>query len=118
MGNGGDIVDTCKKLEQRAAVFCHAAALTVPYRTTPAQSAFFNLEDKTGGTCAAPHGRGFPTALDPLYCTRYEIRQFAADPFTEGHASRGQGRQGAPWSRRDLPRRNPPGVKEMAPSDR
>ena len=23
------------------------------------------------------HGRTFPTALDPLYCNRYEIRDFA-----------------------------------------
>jgi betaine-homocysteine S-methyltransferase len=27
----------------------------------------------------SPHGRTFPTALDPLYANRYEIGAFAAD---------------------------------------
>ena len=108
MRDGWQIVDTCKELEQRgaevvgmncfrgpvtmmpylakirAAVSCHVAGLPVPYRTTPAQPTFFNLEDKSGCACAAPHGRSFPTALDPLYCTRYEIREFAADAYRSG----------------------------------
>jgi betaine-homocysteine S-methyltransferase len=108
MRDGWDIVDTCKELEQRgalvvgmncfrgpvtmvpylekirAAVSCHVAGLPVPYRTTPAHPTFFNLEDPSGCACAAPHGRSFPTALDPLYCTRYEIRQFAADAYRAG----------------------------------
>ena len=96
-----DIVDTCKELEQRGAevvgmncfrgpttmmpylkdirktVGCHVAALPVPYRTTPEQPTFFNLDDSSGCTVHSPHDRTFPTALDPLYCNRYEIRDFA-----------------------------------------
>lgn len=63
--------------EIRAAVSCPVAALPVPYRTTEAQPTFFNLDDNHGCQCPAPHGRTFPTALDPLYCNRYEIRDFA-----------------------------------------
>jgi betaine-homocysteine S-methyltransferase len=101
MRDGWSIVDTCKELEQRGAdvvgmncfrgpatmlpylkeirqaTSCHVAALPVPYRTTKAQPTFFNLDDRNGCTCPSPHGRTFPTALDPLYCNRYEIRQFA-----------------------------------------
>lgn len=108
MRDGWDIVDTCKELEQRgaqvvgmncfrgpvtmmpfleairASVSCHVAGLPVPYRTTPFQPTFFNLRDKNGCACAAPHGRSFPTALDPMYCTRYEIRQFAEDAYKAG----------------------------------
>ena len=40
---------------------------------------FFNLDDNNGCTCPSPHGRTFPTALDPLYCNRYEIRKFATE---------------------------------------
>ena len=100
MRDGWSIVDTCRELEQRGAdvvgmncfrgpetmlpylreirqaVKCHVAGLPVPYRTTPEQSTFFNLDDRTC-TCPAPHGRTFPTALDPLYCNRYEMRRFA-----------------------------------------
>ncbi len=102
------IADTCKELEQRGAdvvgmncfrgpetmlpylrdirkaVRCHVAGLPVPYRTTEAQSTFFNLEDRNGCTCPAPHGRTFPTALDPLYCNRYEIRAFADEAYELG----------------------------------
>ena len=39
------------------------------------------LPDNNGCTCEAPHGRTFPTALDPLYCNRYEMRAF----FKEVH---------------------------------
>ncbi len=62
-------------------VSCHVAGLPVPYRTTQAQPTFFNLDDQNGCTCPAPHGRTFPTALDPLLCNRYEIRQFAAEAY-------------------------------------
>ncbi len=106
--DGWSIVDTCKELEQRgadvvgmncfrgpgtmrpyirdirAAVRCHVAALPVPYRTTQRQPTFFNLEDHNGCTCPAPHGRTFPTALDPLYCNRHEIRQFAEEVYALG----------------------------------
>ncbi len=106
--DGWSIVDTCKELEQRGAdvvgmncfrgpgtmmpylrairqaVSCHVAGLPVPYRTTERQSTFFNLDDNNGCTCPAPHGRTFPTALDPLYCNRYEIRQFAEEAYGMG----------------------------------
>jgi betaine-homocysteine S-methyltransferase len=86
------IVETCQRLEQagadvvgmncfrgpntmlpwlrqiRAAVSCHVAALPVPYRTTEAEPTFFNLTDDNGVTVPSPHGRTFPTALDPLFC--------------------------------------------------
>ena len=60
------------------------AALPVPYRTTQRQPTFFNLDDNNGCTCPSPHGRTFPTALDPLMCNRYEIRQFASDAWQDG----------------------------------
>ena len=105
MRDNWEIVDTCKELEQlgadvvgmncfrgpesmmpflkdiRAAVSCHVAALPVPYRTTPGQPTFFNLDDNNGCTVPSPHKRTFPTALDPLYCNRYEIRRFAEEAW-------------------------------------
>lgn len=102
------IVEACKELEQRGAdvvgmncfrgpptmmpyireirqaVDCHVAALPVPYRTTEEQPTFFNLEDDRGCTCPSPHGRAFPTALDPLYVNRYEIRAFAEEAWSLG----------------------------------
>jgi betaine-homocysteine S-methyltransferase len=100
MRDGISIVDTCKELEQRGAdvvgmncfrgpatmlpylkeirkaISCHMAALPLPFRTTEENPTFFNLPDNNGCTCHAPHGRTFPTALDPLYCNRYEMRAF------------------------------------------
>lgn len=100
MRDGVSIVDTCKELEQRGAdvvgmncfrgpatmlpylkeirkaISCHMAALPLPFRTTEENPTFFNLPDNNGCTCHAPHGRTFPTALDPLYCNRYEMRAF------------------------------------------
>jgi betaine-homocysteine S-methyltransferase len=55
----------------RAAVDCHVAAQPVPYRTTPAQPTFQSLKDADGV-------RGFPIALDPFLCTRFEMAEFAA----------------------------------------
>ena len=105
MRDNWEIVDTCKELEQRgadvvgmncfrgpetmmpfltdirAAVSCHVAALPVPYRTTPGQPTFFNLDDNNGCKVSSPHNRTFPTALDPLYCNRYEIRRFAEEAW-------------------------------------
>jgi betaine-homocysteine S-methyltransferase len=102
------IVDTCKELEQRGAdvvgmncfrgpntmlpylkeirrsIRCHVAALPVPYRTTERQPTFFNLDDACGCQVPSPHGRTFPTALDPLYCNRYEIRAFAEEAWQNG----------------------------------
>lgn len=101
MMDGEGIVETCVELEHRGAdvvgmncfrgpatmwpwlqqireaVTCHVAALPIPYRTTDEEPTFFNLSDAHGCTCPSPHGRTFPTALDPLYCNRYEIGQFA-----------------------------------------
>jgi betaine-homocysteine S-methyltransferase len=103
MRDGVSVIDTCKELEQRGAdvvgmncfrgpntmmpylkdirqaIQCHMAALPIPYRTTQEQPTFFNLDDNNGCACPSPHGRTFPTALDPLYCNRYEIRQFAEE---------------------------------------
>ena len=103
MKDGISIMDTCKELEQRGAdvvgmncfrgpdtmmpylreirkvLKCHMGALPLPYRTTPEHPTFFNLPDEHGCTCPAPHGRTFPTALDPLYCNRYEIHAFAKE---------------------------------------
>lgn len=103
-----DIVQTCVELEKRgatvvgmncfrgpqtmlpwlekirAAVSCDVAALPVPFRTTDEEPTFFNLSDNHGCACPAPHGRTFPTALDPLYCNRYEIAQFARQAFDMG----------------------------------
>jgi betaine-homocysteine S-methyltransferase len=97
MRDGWTLTDTCKRLqgagadvvglncargpatmlpllrEVRAAVTCHVAALPVPYRTTPAEPTFQSLSDPRG---ASPDGRPFPTALDPLLCSRYEIGEF------------------------------------------
>ena len=108
MTDGVGIVETCRRLEQggadvvglncfrgpstmmpwlrqiRAAVSCHVGALPIPYRTTRAEPTFFNLTDRNGCTCPAPHGRAFPTALDPLYCNRYEIGAFAKQAYDLG----------------------------------
>lgn len=105
MRDGDSAVEACQKLEQagadvvgmncfrgpetmmpylreiRAAVKCHVAALPVPYRTTKEHPTFFNLPDEHGCTCPSPHGRTFPTALDPLLMNRYEVRKFAEDAF-------------------------------------
>jgi methionine synthase I (cobalamin-dependent) len=59
--------------EVRGAVTCQVAALPVPYRTTPTEPTFQSLSDARG---ASPDGRPFPTALDPLLCSRYEIAEF------------------------------------------
>jgi betaine-homocysteine S-methyltransferase len=108
MMDGIGIVETCQELEQRGAdvvgmncfrgpatmmpwltkireaVTCHVGALPIPYRTTDAEPTFFNLSDNNGCTCPSPHGRTFPTALDPLYCNRYEIDAFAKEAYGLG----------------------------------
>ena len=89
MRDGISILDTMKELEQRGAdvvgmncfrgpdtmmpylrearkiLKCHMGALPLPFRTTEANPTFFNLPDDHGCSCPAPHGRTFPTALDP-----------------------------------------------------
>ena len=102
MADGVGIVETCQRLEQggadvvgmncfrgpetmlpwlreiRAAVSCHVGALPIPYRTTTAEPTFFNLTDDRARV-PSPHGRTFPTALDPLYANRYEVGAFARE---------------------------------------
>merc|ERR1712149_959 len=70
--------------EIRKELKCHVAALPVPYRTTEQHPTFFNLPDNNGCNCPSPHGRTFPTAMDPLQCNRYEIGNFAKEVFDLG----------------------------------
>lgn len=108
MRDGYGIVETCQALEQRGAtvvgmncfrgpqtmmpwlrriregVSGPVGALPVPFRTTDDEPTFFNLSDNHGCTCPAPHGRTFPTALDPLLCNRYEIGAFAREAHEIG----------------------------------
>lgn len=107
MADGKGIVETAQELEQRgadvvglncfrgpatllpwlkkirAAVKCHVGALPLPMRTTEAEPTFFNLSD-SHASVQAPHGRAFPTALDPLYTNRYEIGAFAKEAHELG----------------------------------
>jgi betaine-homocysteine S-methyltransferase len=107
MADGVGIVETCQRLEQagadvvgmncfrgpttmmpwlrqiREAVSCHVGALPIPYRTTEAEPTFFNLSDDRA-TVPSPHGRTFPTALDPLYANRYEVDAFAREAHELG----------------------------------
>ncbi|MDS2171098.1 homocysteine S-methyltransferase family protein [Nesterenkonia sp. CL21] len=107
MADGLGVVETCQRLEQagadvvglncfrgpatmmswlrqiREAVSCHVGALPIPYRTTEAEPTFFNLSDD-GAAVPSPHGRTFPTALDPLFTNRYEIGAFAAEAHALG----------------------------------
>ncbi|MDR0343846.1 MAG: homocysteine S-methyltransferase family protein [Nocardiopsaceae bacterium] len=107
MADGIGIVETCQQLEQagadvvgmncfrgpdtmlpwlhkiREAVSCHVGALPIPYRTTPEEPTFFNLTDNQARV-PSPHGRTFPTALDPLYANRYEIGAFASNAHQLG----------------------------------
>ena len=108
MRDGVSILDTCKKLEQlggdvvgmncfrgpntmmpylkkiRKVLKCHVAALPINFRTTATNPTFFNLPDNNGCTCHAPHGRTFPTALDPHFCNRYEIGKFGKEAYNLG----------------------------------
>lgn len=110
MRDGAGIVDTCKELADRGADVvgmncfrgpatmmphirriraaidnCHIAALPVTFRTTEEHQTFFNLpDDDPHCACPSPHGRPFPTALDPLYVNRYEIRAFAEEAWKLG----------------------------------
>ena len=108
MRDGKSVVDTCKELEQRGAdvvglncfrgpatmfpflkeireaVKCHVGALPIPYRTSEDYPTFFNLPDRSNCECPSPHGRTFPTALDPHFCNRYEIGKFAKDAYELG----------------------------------
>lgn len=62
-----EIVDVCQ---------VPVAALPVPYRTTEAEPTFQSLTDACHGH---PSGeRAFPSHLDPLTCTRFDIARFTA----------------------------------------
>jgi betaine-homocysteine S-methyltransferase len=63
----------------RAKVNGYVAGLPVPYRTNDAEPTFQSLHDP-----ANPGERAFPTALDPLTCTRYEIADFAREAYGAG----------------------------------
>ncbi len=108
MRDGVSILDTCKELEQqggdvvgmnchrgpntmlpylkeiRKSLKCHVAGLPITYRTTKAHPTFFNLPDNNGCSCPTPHDTTFPTALDPMQCSRYEIGQFAKEAYDLG----------------------------------
>jgi betaine-homocysteine S-methyltransferase len=66
----------------RAAVDTPVAALPVPYRTHEAEPTFQSLTDPHAGEL--PDGRSFPTALDPLTCSRYDVAAFARDALEIG----------------------------------
>ena len=108
MRDGISILDTCKELEQiggdvvgmnchrgpntmmpylkeiRKELKCHVAGLPITYRTTDDHPTFFNLPDENGCSCPSPHETTFPTALDPMQCSRYEIGQFAKEAYDLG----------------------------------
>ena len=109
MRDGKSIVDTCKELADKGAevtgmncfrgpntmmphirkiresVPCHVAALPITFRTHEQQQTFFSLKDEDPNcSCSSPHDRPFPTALDPLYINRYEIRKFAEEAWDLG----------------------------------
>ena len=93
--DGHELDDACRRLEEagadvvglncsrgpatilpllervRAAVDGHVAAQPVPYRTTPEAPTFQSLRDIDGA-------RGFPVALEPFLCSRFEMADFAA----------------------------------------
>ncbi|TLQ01420.1 homocysteine S-methyltransferase family protein [Nesterenkonia salmonea] len=107
MADGVGVVETCQRLEQagadvvglncfrgpetmmpwlkeiREVVSCHVAALPIPYRTTTQEPTFFNLSD-VRASVPSPHGRTFPTALDPLMMNRYEVGAFAREAYALG----------------------------------
>ena len=58
-------------------VTCHVSALPVPYRTTEKEPGFLNITDD--GCDCIPGGNAFPTALDNLFCNRYEMGEFAKE---------------------------------------
>jgi len=67
----------------RRAVAGPVAGLPVPYRTTDANPTFFNMENNHCN-CPVPHATAFPTALDPFFCNRYEIRDWARRAYEIG----------------------------------
>ncbi|MFP3983846.1 MAG: homocysteine S-methyltransferase family protein [Desulfurivibrionaceae bacterium] len=70
-------------LKIREKVSIPVAGLPVPYRTTSRHPTFFNLPDP-GNKAVLPHPTTFPSALDPLYCNRYEIAEWAGTAHEKG----------------------------------
>jgi betaine-homocysteine S-methyltransferase len=64
------------------AVEVPVAALPVPYRTHPHEPTFQSLRDPCYENL--PLGIPFPAALDPFYCNRYEISDFARQAWSLG----------------------------------
>ncbi|MCP3030835.1 homocysteine S-methyltransferase family protein [Halobacillus sp. A1] len=67
----------------RAEVDGYVGALPIPYRTTEEHPTFFNLPDG-GCSCSIPTATTFPTSLDPLYCNRYELAEWAKEAHDIG----------------------------------
>ncbi len=67
----------------RESVRCPVAALPVTYRTTEEHPTFFNLPDP-GNTADLPLRTTFPTALDSLAATRYELAEWARQAYDTG----------------------------------
>ncbi|UOQ42819.1 homocysteine S-methyltransferase family protein [Halobacillus salinarum] len=65
------------------AVDGYVGALPIPYRTTEEHPTFFNLPDG-GCSCSLPTETTFPTSLDPLYCNRYELAEWAKEAQRSG----------------------------------
>jgi betaine-homocysteine S-methyltransferase len=61
----------------RERVFCHVAALPVPYRTHEDEPTFQSLRDDECD--CIPGGMPFPTALERFQCNRYEMAEFARE---------------------------------------
>ena len=66
----------------RDRVACHVAALPVPYRTTEAEPTFFAFSDP--GCGCLPADGTFPAALDPFFCNRFEMGEFARRVHDKG----------------------------------
>lgn len=69
----------------RGSVRGPVAALPVTYRTTDEHPTFFNLPDP-GNTASLPLQTTFPTALDSLAATRYELAEWAREAYDLGVA--------------------------------
>ncbi|PFG13375.1 homocysteine S-methyltransferase family protein [Bacillus sp. es.036] len=67
----------------RQSVTGYVGALPIPYRTTEEHPTFFNLPDG-GCACTLPTETTFPTSLDPLYCNRYELAEWAKEAKSVG----------------------------------
>jgi len=69
-------------LRIRESVSGPVAALPVPYRTHDAAPSFASLRDP--GCSCLPREAPFPDALDPFFCNRYEVAEFARNAWQAG----------------------------------